>query len=376
MLVSKVQFQTFQGIRPKNHNAVSKPKTEQCKTPCKENKIYYTRPYILSVGSDNLLKDIQTKEELVETLKDKEKSFDFFNKILSDPRNSKKITRELRSIAGGIDAFTKLYYAKDGYKDAYSNYAKNIYENAKTPDDLLKLSPNWTCWAIKEKFGKDYTIGEVPEEIGSQEEYRELVQSILKDKPEDIKELGGGLSGKRAFLLTYGDKKYVLKVQNDYLIYSDALKKALEEDPWLEDSFFENYKDNESMKPDSCFLNATMDRYLNLHGCKNAPTMCFYDSKTSSVLYEFTEGDEYEGELNLLNINDTLKDLTGLGIIYNDVCYDNLRVQKDNSIKIIDSGNSGFIDILKPTVIGLQFELPDWSGNGITSFRAGMYDIK
>lgn len=35
--------------------------------------------------------------------------------------------------------------------------------------------------------------------------------------------------------------------------------------------------------------------------------------------------------------------------------------------KLIDSGESSFIDLLKPTVPNFQIELPNWSGNNILS---------
>jgi hypothetical protein len=67
-----------------------------------------------------------------------------------------------------------------------------------------------------------------------------------------------------------------------------------------------------------------IDRYLNLNNCENSIKMHFYDSKTSSVLYEYAEGEKYNKDLNILNVNKVLPDLNNLGIIYNDISSDNL----------------------------------------------------
>ena len=86
------------------------------------------------------------------------------------------------------------------------------------------------------------------------------------------------------------------------------------------------------------------------------------DAKTSSVLYDYLSGTNQ----SITDINKQLPDLKKLGIIYNDIFSDNFR-EKDGVLKIIDSGESSFIDLLKPTVPNFQIELPNWSGNNILS---------
>jgi len=318
------------------------------------------------------LSNIKNLSDLYNCTSDENNASEFVKKITQNPRHSKIISHQLIKKAGGEKDFINWYLSPKGYKAAYSNYIETAVKNAAKPDDLLKISPNWTPWLFEEKFGKDYTFGKLPNDFESVESYRNLVNNLLTGNSDvKSKEMGGGASGKRSFLIELNDKKYILKAQNDYILYSKALKNAVNEDSWLEDSFLKNYKENEAMKSDSCFLNAMIDGYLNLNGCKNSVKMHFYDSKTSSVLYEYAEGEKYDKDLNILSINKLLPDVNNLGIIYNDVSPDNLKV-KDNNIKIIDSGESSFVDILKPAVTGCQFELPNWSGNGISTLIAGM----
>lgn len=320
----------------------------------------------------SLLAKVKNLNDLYSETSNPEKARAFIEELIQEPRRAKLITRLLVSKAGGQESFTNWYFAPDGYKAAYSKYVADFVEKAKKPDELLKLSPNWNYWALANRFGQDFTFGEVPSHFHNLDSYRNTVRGLLSGQHFDgVKELEGGQSGKRTFLIDKGDKKYVLKVHNDYLVYSKALQRASEEDSWLNDSFFKSYKENEAMRSDSCYLNAMIDGYLNANDCSHAPKLHFFDAKTSSVLYEYTEGEKYEGDLNILNVNSVLPDLNQLGIIYNDVSPDNLR-RKSGKLRIIDSGESTFIDVLKPTVQGYQFELPNWSGNTVSSLIAGL----
>jgi len=159
-----------------------------------------------------------------------------------------------------------------------------------------------------------------------------------------------------------GENKYVLKAQEDFALYSKELDSALKKDKWLQDSFMKRFKENENMKSDSSYINAMIDFYLNLNNCVNAAKIHCFDAKTSSVLYDYLSGTNQ----SITDINKQLPDLKKLGIIYNDIFSDNFR-EKDGVLKIIDSGESSFIDLLKPTVPNFQIELPNWSGNNILS---------
>lgn len=301
------------------------------------------------------------------------KSFtEFVEQAINNPRKSEETVRNLLNQAGTTENFLSWYFAENGYKAKYSAYINKLIKKAKKPEDLIKISPNWGIWALQNKFGKNFTVGNVPADIGSKKDYRKLVTSLLKNKDTGfkVKEFCGGLSGKRTFLVDTGEQKYILKAQQDYSLYSSALKTALNKDKWLNDTFIKTYKENESMKPDSSYMNAMTDFYLNLHNSPNITKIHCFDAKTSSCLYDYIEGKECP-ELNINSVSKLLPDLRKLGVFYNDAHGGNVR-KLDGSYKIIDIGDSSFNDILKPTVPSLQIEMPNWSGNNILSILGGI----
>lgn len=308
------------------------------------------------------------KEAMTDITKDAESFSTFINGIIANPRNSQTTAKKLISQAGSVENFLDSYLGKDGYKTRYSKFIEDSVAKAKSPEDLLKISPNWGYWVFENKFGPDFFIGNTPSDIGTNEDYKNLVKSLLQGKETKFKtqELSGGMSGKRAFLIDTGTHKYVLKTQQDYLLYSDKLRQAVEEDSWLQDTFLKTYKENEQMKSDSSYMNAMIDFYLNLNNCPNGLKIHCFDAETSSVLYDCAKGEKYTDNLDIRSVNRLMPDLSRIGIIYNDISPDNLRVE-NGVIKIIDSGESSFADILKPTVPGYQIEMPNWSGNNIIS---------
>ena len=302
---------------------------------------------------------------------------EFVEQVITNPRNSQDTVKMLLDKAGSTEHFLSWYFANDGYREKYSTYINKLVKKAKKPEDLIKISPNWGVWTFQNKFGNDFFIGNTPDDIGSKKDYRNLVTKLLQNKDTGycIKEFNGGLSGKRAFLVDTGKQKYVLKAQQDYSLYSKALKTALEKDKWLKDTFIKTFKENENMKSDSSYMNAMIDFYLNLHNNPNGAKIHCFDAKTSSVLYDYVEGKEYTGELDINSVDELMPDLRKLGIFYNDIHSGNFKEQ-NGVLKIIDTGESSFNDILKPTVPYLQIEMPNWSGNSILSVLGAIQLLK
>ena len=59
---------------------------------------------------------------------------------------------------------TEWLQEEGGYYTAYAKYAENLFKNAANLDELVKISPNWHYFAMKNRF---YPIqfGEPPEEF-------------------------------------------------------------------------------------------------------------------------------------------------------------------------------------------------------------------
>ena len=339
--------------------------------------------YIVSKGSktslDKAFKLIQNSTSLMGTLKnlkmapknfkqlmfkitsDETLSEKFIKDVTLNPRKSKENVRMLNSKIGGDKELTDWMLRPGGYQEAYYKYTKKTVNEANHPDDLIKISPNWNVWKLKEKFGDDFVFGEPPKEFGGVDEYRNVFNAALNHSQAGFEHSGikfgdyiiGGLSGKAVRRFEIGGKKYIMKFQPD-LGNGDL-------------------KDNISMKSDSAFLNSQLERYLDLNGYKQGPKLKFFDYKTNSAIYEVSEGKHPEQkEINdILDVNARLKDLNDLGVYYNDIGTGNFMINKDN-ISFIDSGESSFVDFFKPGVAAYHFTLPNLNGRSITDTAAAI----
>lgn len=333
------------------------------------------------VSIDNAFKLVQNSASYMDVLKtlkmqpknfkqlmfritsDEKTSEKFIKEVISNPRKSKENVRILNKKIGGDNELMDWMLRPNGYQEAYYKYTKKAFNDAKHPDDLIKTSPNWNIWKLTEKFGTDFTIGQPPQGVsGGVDGYRNTFYQALSNSNAGFESggmkfgdyIGGGLSGKAVRKVEIGDKKYIMKFQ-----------------PELGN---QNLKDDISMKSDSTFINAQIDRYLELNDSKKGPKLVFFDYKTNSSLYELTEGvAPNQNQINdILELNKTsLKGLNDIGIYYNDVNTGNFRVN-DNNMSFIDSGESSFVDFFKPGVAAYHFTLPNLNGRSISDTAAAI----
>ena len=339
--------------------------------------------YIVSKGSktslDKAFKLIQNSKSLMDTIKnlkmapknfkqlmfkitsDETLSEKFIKEVTLNPRKSKENVRILNAKIGGDKELTDWMLRPGGYQEAYYKYTKKAVNDAKHPDDLIKISPNWNVWKLKEKFGDDFVFGEPPKEFGGVDGYRNIFNFALNHPHAGCEHSGikfgdyviGGLSGKAVRRFEIGGKKYIMKFQPD--LGSGDLK------------------DNISMKSDSAFLNSQLERYLDLNGYKQGPKLKFFDYKTNSAIYEVSEGKHpVQKEINdILDVNSRLKDLNDLGVYYNDIGTGNFMINNDD-ISFIDSGESSFVDFFKPGAAAYHFTLPNLNGRSVTDTAAAI----
>lgn len=304
------------------------------------------------------------KELMFQITSDEKMGEKFIKEVISNPRKSKENVRILSQKIGGDKELLDWMHKPKGYQEAYTNYVTKLYENPQTtPDELIKLSPNWTIWSLKNKFKSDFTVGDLPKEFGGTDKYRQIFYGALDkqnchiDGIEFGDYIGGGLSGKGVRKVFAGGKNYILKYQS----MDSELNKMGNE------FVINEVKDCLSMKSDSTFLNAQLDRYLESNGHQNGPKLKFFDYKTNSALYEVTEGVKPAEEeiTDILKVNKRLGDLNDLGVYYNDVNSSNFMVN-EGKMSFIDSGEASFVDFFKPGVSGYHFSLPNWNGKSIT----------
>ena len=116
-------------------------------------------------------------------------SKEFITEINSEPRKADANTKVLLEKLGSTENFKSWYYHQNGYQRAYEKYfKKEIFENDNVSvDDMVKISPNLMIEALKLKSLKttgtqDFVIGEVPKEVGTIEQFRELTQTVRESK--------------------------------------------------------------------------------------------------------------------------------------------------------------------------------------------------
>ena len=307
------------------------------------------------------------KNFLFSVTADEKAGQDFVKEMLQKPRENVEKLRVLTDKIGGENNLLEWLQAPNGYNDAYGKYIKNLIGNpARKMEDLLSISPNWFLKEFQD-IAKSYsfTFGKLPEEFTGIGDYSHFVHWLnnmnFAEKETKMLEYSGkfmhvtrinkGLSGKAPYIIEFNkgkpnEKTFVLKAQQS----------------WGCDTPYA--KENLCYKSDSAFMNAQMDYYLTLHNCENSPRFYFYDYNSNSGLYEFQTGKEVHGIENILDANKRLKDMNSLGIYYNDACSCNF-IEKDGVLKVIDIGDSSFIDPLRPGAKGYNMQTPNWCGVGL-----------
>lgn len=294
--------------------------------------------------------------------------------IIANPRKTISNLRILKEKIGGEKNLIEWLQGRFGYQEAYDRFITNLEQRKNiTVDDLLKISPDWHLHVLKKLTNDNLSFGKLPKEfkeLGDYSHFAEWVNSQnckshepleleFSGKLLEVTRMSEGKSGKTPYLIIFKnnpDKKYILKVQQS----------------WGADTPYT--KENLAYRSDSTFTNAQMDYYLTLHKCENSPKFYYYDYKSNSGLYEFIPGKGVQGLRNILEANKLVKDLNRLGIYYNDACGCNFIVQEDGVVKVIDIGDSSFIDPLRPGAKGCNLQTPNWCGVGLPNLSMMLKD--
>ena len=318
----------------------------------------------------------KVKEFLFAVTADKKISQDFVKEVISDPRKSTFNLKILEEKIGGKRNLLEWLQAPKGYNDAYNRYimdtSNKLLEIPSGIDELIKISPNWHLHILLDG-STNFSLGKLPkvfQELGDFTHFAKWVdmQEFTLHEPKtleysgkffEIVALNNGKSGKVPykikFLNSNDEKEYVLKIQKTWGCNNPFAKECL------------------SYRSDSTFTNAQIDYYLTMHNCENSPKMYYFDYASNASLYEFVKGKHPKGLNNILKANQHLRDLNSLGIYYNDACACNF-IEVDGVLKIIDIGDSSFIDPLRPGAKGYNLQLPNWCGAGLPNLSMKLVD--
>ena len=314
------------------------------------------------------------KEFLFAITSDEAASKEFIKEIVANPRDSLHITKMLKDKIGGIKNLTEWLQEDGGYFSAYKKYANDLFENAKSPDDLLKVSPNWHLFALQRRFGNDIRFGYIPEDFKFVDDFKNFANwlAYLPLERGKVSKLEYNRQNLLIEPLSFGESsKIPLKIQmanwNDEPISKPYVIKV--QSRWFRHDDNSSAKIAEAYRSDSVFVDAQIDRYLNLNDCKNANKLYFYDYGAEMAIYDLEDGTAPDFMYNGIRyVNKRLQDLNDLGVYYNDATPSNF-IEKDGKLTVIDIGESSFIDPLRPGIPHLHFELPNWAGSSLPDLR-------
>ena len=349
----------------------------------------------------------------------KKLSDDFLDIVFQNPRDNRATFKAMMSLFK--TPAEKLRFMNE-YNAVYQRYFDRVWKRAQTVEDVVKLRPNFTPWALEDKFG-DFTLGSVPEDFGTSSDFGALVQSIchssamtnykhikrleghpkelmetypafkkidfwnlgqrkrvlsqiltrkcgrpfrikIKDKTFHAQFLCNPFSHKTVFLITTSEgKKYILKTLPYHFakVSSDRARKEHE---------------NIALRGDSIYADALLEFYLKLNQCPPAPLICFYNFKQEVALYEVAKSTpcvlkNKKADIRAMydfNVK-RIPDANALGVYINDVVADNF-VQTAQGIKIIDIGHATFYAPMTPDKPGLTYHLGNLCGKDFFSLFA------
>ena len=361
---------------------------------------------ILSKKSQNILENSLSPYSKIA----KENTREFIEKIMKNPDDLKKISKDLIA-EFGLNEFLKWYLSNDGYYGAYEKYVDDFYKNATSIEELLKFMPNWSPWKLEEKYWRlqnksaenisenyakfkyscdtenvreqPFKIGKLPVSYFSPEIFDKLVHKIREDYIEEkdvyingcrfgVKRLkGGDLNDKFIFKIKRYDKDFILKMDRCYTEDNHTV------------SMYDQkvIKKNKVLMADSNFTNACISKYLELNGCDNIPKLIYYDYRNDAALYEYVKdkrGDlfqkgEIDTEYSDLNMkNEVTENLRNRGIYLNDTALKNFFKDVNGSEKIIDLGHSNFIMPFKPGVKHYNVEFANINGPDLRTIYSSL----
>ncbi len=365
-------------------------------------------PPELSKWVQKKIKKRETQKAFFERIfEDSKLSKDFVDFVIKNPRLNKSIYRFLSWTISPSQ--WRTWYKK--YSDAYNDYIHQKWNKAKCVEDVLRIVPNFSPWALKDRFGVIH-LGQVPKEFGMEKDFNELLEKIRTCKvvqeykrikalennfkkfasayPEikkidwynmdektrflskllhqvtaktfmlqnahhkyEIRFLCNPFSCKMVFEVQTADKKFILKMAvNPVLkILTDEQRKEAE---------------NQAIRADSPYSNALMEFYLKLNKCPHVCDIQYYTSEYEAVLYKEEKGIPFispHKKWDFYDLNTKLlKDMNRLGIYINDVSLANFIVSPKGILKVIDIGHASFANPMTQGIPGLTFTFGNLSG--------------
>ncbi len=265
-----------------------------------------------------------------------DRSYQFIDSIVKQPRQMQKISSSLKDKVGSNSMNVMTFFPNSPYYSAYDKYLDKKYEQAHTLSELLRVRPDWKGDKLIEKHrqlkGNDsLEIGCIPKEFPNDHIFKiadylsgfmedgmksqKDVNSITLDNREyEFKFFTEGRSDKNVFgVFTPEKKKFVLKMARPNM-------KSLD-------------------NPFSLGTLAKIDTYLTTNRSRNSAPLCYYNHDKNFSVYKYIEHTPINAQYNDLNvIAEHLPDFRSLGLSYNDT------VGNKNFFLLDESSNQDMIN--------------------------------
>ncbi len=267
---------------------------------------------------------------LTEILKTKDRSKEFFDSFIYQPREVNNVISALQQKVGVNSKNILPFMVNSPYNDAYTRYVEDKYNNERSLISLLKMRPDWKGEALINKFKMLYNsdkleIGNIPREFPNNhlEQISNYLRNEMQEGLKQKKKISSltldnrtyefvyfteGKSDKNVFgVFTPEGKKFVLKMGKPEMRSLDA--------------------------PFALGTLAKIDFYLTTHRSRNSAPLCYYNHEQNYSIYKYIEHIPIEEEPNSLSvISKHLNDFRTLGLTYNDtVGYKNFFKLAQNS---------------------------------------------
>lgn len=365
-------------------------------------------PSELSKWSKSKIKKSETLRAFFERVVDDPKlAKDFLTFVVKNPRLNKTIYRTVSAI---ITPNQWRAWQKK-YTDLYNDFIHQKWKKAKRVEDVLRIVPNFSPWALKDRFGK-IQLGKVPTDFESEEDFQKLLKKIRASKVvQEYKKIKALENNLKEFASAYPEIKKInwynmddktrflskllhritakpFTIQNAHHKYEIRflcnpfsckmvfevrstkqkyiLKMAI--NPVMEILTDDQRKEaeNQSIRADSPYSNALMEFYLKLNKCPHVCDIQYYTSEFEAVLYKEERGIPFispNKKWDFYDLNTKLlKDMNRLGIYINDVSLANFIVSPKGVLKVIDIGHASFANPMTQGIPGLTFTFGNLSG--------------
>ena len=345
---------------------------------------------------------------LMRIVQDQLLAFDLLEYITQNPRQNKANFRFIMKHFPKKATFQKWLKA---YTKQYEIFIRNKWAQAQNIEDILSIIPNFSPWALRDRFGS-IDIGKIPSEFQERDLYHDFLNKIYnstvmkkyrqfkslecdfknlsKVYPEakkidwfDLTKRGQFLSKLlekiigHPFIIRHNKHKYQVRYLCNpfsskmvFHIKSDTkrtyiLKMASHRYTQIDCDSTRKEVENQAIRADSPYSNALMEFYLKLNKCPHVSDILYYTDVYEAVLYKEQKGKVFTPKVkpDFITMNTKyLKDANRLGIYVNDISPQNFMWDKSGQLKIIDIGHASFANPLTQGIPGLTFTFGNLCG--------------